>query len=96
MTPIRRTYFVGTDPGPTFVGDFNGQTDLVTVNAGSNDLTLISDFDGAGFGNHHDLIGGSRSGDSLRNSAPIPASTTWSSATPATACWRSSREVLRA
>ncbi len=40
-------YFVGTDPGPTFVGDFNGQTDLVTVNAGSNNLTLISDFDGA-------------------------------------------------
>ncbi len=41
-----RTYSVGTDPGATFVGNFNGQTDLVTVNAGSNDLTLISNFDG--------------------------------------------------
>jgi len=38
---------VGTDPGPLFVGNFNGQTDLVTVNAGSNDLTLISGFEGA-------------------------------------------------
>jgi len=42
-----RTYSVGTDPGPTVVGNFNGQTDLVTVNAGSNDLTLISGFEGA-------------------------------------------------
>ena len=41
-----RKYSVGTDPGPTFVGDFNGQPDLVTVNAGSNDLTLISGFTG--------------------------------------------------
>ncbi len=41
-----RTFSVGTDPGPTFVGDFSGQTDLVTVNAGSNDLTLISGFIG--------------------------------------------------
>ncbi len=31
---------------PSFVGNFNGQTDLVTVNAGSNDLTLISGFEG--------------------------------------------------
>ena len=46
MTPIRRPIAVGTDPGPTFVGNFNGQTDLVTVNAGSNDLTLISGFNG--------------------------------------------------
>ena len=37
---------MGTDPGPIFVGNFNGQTDLVTVNAGSNDLTLISGFEG--------------------------------------------------
>ena len=42
-----RVYSVGTDPGPTFVGNFNGQTDLVTVNAGSNDLTLISGFEGS-------------------------------------------------
>jgi hypothetical protein len=41
-----RVYAVGSDPGPTFVGNFNGQTDLVTVNAGSNDLTLISGFEG--------------------------------------------------
>ncbi len=40
-------FAVGTDPGPTFVGNFNGQTDLVTVNAGSNDLTLIANFDGS-------------------------------------------------
>ena len=40
-------FAVGTDPGPTFIGNFNGQTDLVTVNAGSNDLTLISGFDAA-------------------------------------------------
>src|SRR5271157_2184284 len=35
---------VGTDPGPLFEGSFDGKPDLVTVNAGSNDLTLISDF----------------------------------------------------
>ena len=37
---------VGTDPGPIFAPSVNGQTDLVTVNAGSNDLTLISGFGG--------------------------------------------------
>ncbi len=42
-----RTYSVGTDPGSTFVGNFNGLTGLVTVNAGSNDLTLISGFEGS-------------------------------------------------
>jgi hypothetical protein len=39
-----RTFAVGTDPGPLFVGNFDGNRDLVTVNTGSNDLTLISDF----------------------------------------------------
>src|SRR5271157_2529027 len=39
-----QTFAVGTDPGPLFVGSFDGKPDLVTVNAGSNDLTLISDF----------------------------------------------------
>jgi hypothetical protein len=39
-------YSVGTDPVASFVGNFNGTTDLVTVNAGSNDLTLISGFEG--------------------------------------------------
>ena len=42
-----RTFPVGDNPGPIFVGNFDGQTDLVTVNAGSNDLTLISGFMGA-------------------------------------------------
>jgi hypothetical protein len=41
------TFPVGTDPGPIFVGNFDGRPDIVTVNAGSNDLTLISDFTGA-------------------------------------------------
>jgi hypothetical protein len=41
-----RIYSVGADPGPTFVGNFDGQSDLVTVNAGSNDLTLIAGFGG--------------------------------------------------
>src|SRR5262249_48207644 len=40
-------YAVGSDPRPTFVGNFNGQPDLVTVKAGSNDLTLISGFTGS-------------------------------------------------
>ncbi len=35
---------VGLGPGPLFVGPFDGKPDLVTVNRGSNDLTLISDF----------------------------------------------------
>jgi hypothetical protein len=37
---------VGSNPGPILVGNFTrpGQLDLVTVNAGSNDLTLIPDF----------------------------------------------------
>ena len=42
---------VGVEPGPLFVGNFTGrpgQLDLVTVNAGSNDLTLIPDFLQAG------------------------------------------------
>jgi FG-GAP-like repeat len=42
-----RTYAVGANPGSTFIGNFDGQTDLVTVNAGSNDLTLISGFEGS-------------------------------------------------
>ena len=37
-------YDVGSNPGPIFVSNFDGKPDLVTVNAGSNDLTLISDF----------------------------------------------------
>ncbi len=41
-----RTYTVGTGPGATFVVASGGQLDLVTVNAGSNDLTLISGFNG--------------------------------------------------
>jgi hypothetical protein len=39
-----QTFAVGTNPGPIFTGNFDGKLDLVTVNAGSNDLTLISDF----------------------------------------------------
>ena len=39
-------FSVGVDPVHSFVGNFDGKTDLVTVNAGSNDLTLISDFNG--------------------------------------------------
>ena len=42
-----RTFAVGDNPGQVFVGNFDGRTDLVTVNAGSNDLTLISGFMGA-------------------------------------------------
>ncbi len=42
-----RIYSVGTDPVTSFVGKFDGQTDLVTVNAGSNDLTIISGFEGS-------------------------------------------------
>jgi hypothetical protein len=38
---------VGTNPVTSFFGNFNGQPDLVTLNAGSDDLTIISDFDGA-------------------------------------------------
>ena len=41
-----RVYPVGSDPVTSFVGNFNGQPDLVTVNAASNDLTMISDFAG--------------------------------------------------
>jgi hypothetical protein len=43
------TYATGADPGPLFVGNFTGnpgQLDLVTVNAGSNDLSFISDING--------------------------------------------------
>jgi hypothetical protein len=35
----------GLNPGPLFVGNFDGRADLVSVNAGSNDLTLISGID---------------------------------------------------
>jgi hypothetical protein len=42
-------YQVGKNPGPLFVGHFlrDPGVDLVTVNAGSNDLTLIPNFLGA-------------------------------------------------
>jgi hypothetical protein len=39
-----QTFAVGASPGPLFVGNFDGNPDLLTVNAGSNDLTLISNF----------------------------------------------------
>ncbi len=39
-------FHVGSDPGPTIVGNFDGKPDIVTINAGSNDLTLISGFSG--------------------------------------------------
>jgi hypothetical protein len=41
-----KTFAVGTNPVTSFVGNFDGQTDLITVNAGSNDLTVISGFEG--------------------------------------------------
>ena len=40
-----RLYPVGAAPVASFVGNFDGQPDLVTVNADSNDLTVISGFE---------------------------------------------------
>src|SRR5262249_48674397 len=40
------TFAVGNSPGPIFVGNFDGKPDILTVNAGSNDLTLISGYNG--------------------------------------------------
>ena len=43
------TFTTGSNPGPLIVGDFTGppgQLDLVTINAGSNTLTLIRDING--------------------------------------------------
>ena len=40
-------FSVGSQPGPLFVGNFDGKPDILTVNSGSNDLTLISDFMGS-------------------------------------------------
>src|SRR5208337_733696 len=40
-------FSVGNQPGPLFVGNFDGKPDILTVNSGSNDLTLISDFMGS-------------------------------------------------
>jgi hypothetical protein len=39
---------VGTNPGPLFVGDFDPRPglELITINQGSNDLTLVSGFAG--------------------------------------------------
>ena len=42
-----RVFPVGSSPGLVFVGNFDGRPGLLTVNSGSNDLTLISDFMGA-------------------------------------------------
>ena len=63
---------VGNSPGPIFVGNFDGKPGLLTVNSGSNDLTLISDFTGS---------------SAPRGPSPQGASTRWrrSSFTPATA-----------
>ena len=84
---------VGANPGPIFVGNFNGQTDLVTVNAGSNDLTLISGFEGADSVDHARSLRAGSIRTRPSRSRPAAASRTWSSATPATACWRCSRGV---
>ncbi len=43
---ISPPFSVGIHPVQSFVGDFDGTTGLLTVNAGSNDLTLISGFNG--------------------------------------------------
>ena len=51
----------------------------MTVNAGSNDLTLISDFMGSHPVTTTISSGGPRPGGGLRISAPAAASTTWSS-----------------
>jgi hypothetical protein len=43
------TYTTGSNPGPLFVDNFTGnpgQLDLVTINAGSNDLSLVPDING--------------------------------------------------
>ena len=45
-------------PARRFVGNFNGQPDLVTVNAGSNDLTLDLRLHGAGYVDHTIASGG--------------------------------------
>jgi len=42
-------FAVGNEPGPLFAGTFDGKLDLVTVNTGSNNLTLISDFTSANY-----------------------------------------------
>ena len=41
-----RVFPVGNSPGPMYFGNFDGRPGLLTVNSGSNDLTLISDFTG--------------------------------------------------
>ena len=42
-----RVFPVGNSPGPIFFVNFDGSPGLLTVNSGSNDLTLYSDFTGA-------------------------------------------------
>ena len=39
-----RIFNVGSNPGMILAGNFDGRPDLVSVNAGSNDLTIISNF----------------------------------------------------
>ena len=39
-----KIFNVGSNPGMILVGNFDGLPDLVSVNAGSNDLTIISNF----------------------------------------------------
>ena len=52
-----RVYSVGTDPVTSFVGNFDGKTDLVTVNTGSNNLTLVSGLRGIHRDHQHDFLG---------------------------------------
>ena len=66
-----------TDPGPTFVGDFGGQPELVTVNAGSNDLTVISDFEGPRSDHQHDRLRRRRPGCGLRLRSRAAVWRTW-------------------
>ena len=91
-----QTFAVGTNPGPLFVANFDGKPDLVTVNAGSNDLTLISDFmDADRTSRSPSPQAGPRPGGGLQ--LPFGAgSTTWSWPTTATARWRCWKEAPRA
>ena len=85
---------MGTNPDQRLLGNFDGRPDLVTVNAGSNDLTLISGFNGP-----DPLTTRSPPAASTRTTAfafaPATASTTWWSATAAMAFWLCSKGAGR-
>ena len=84
-------FSVGNQPGPLFVGNFDGKPDLVTLNFRSNNVTVISDPMGSDPVTRTISSGGLGPVAAIEFSPPAAALTTWSWPTMVMAslrCWK--------